>query len=160
MSPWEALHRCSHPSSSLITFNTWFTRSFHSFLSLFLVAHHPPWCSFPMAGTVPPSTSNDLILSTSSLSKRKQSERDSLIFPPWKLSNFPINSLTQHPYWFYCGWSIPTSIKDQPLEFWIPSSCSIKDLSPTIILLPVSLISPSLLGPYHHLANILYYLWS
>lgn len=54
MSPWEALHRLPHPSSSLITFNTSFTLSFHSFLSLFSVAHHRG-CSFPVADAVSPS---------------------------------------------------------------------------------------------------------
>lgn len=114
MSPWEALHRLPHPSSSLITFNTSFTLSFHSFLSLFSVAHHRG-CSFPVADAVSPSIcslqmiwfSQLMSLPHTSLRKRKQPDRDSLIFPPWKLSNFPINSLTHHFYWLYCGWSIP-----------------------------------------------------
>lgn len=60
-------HRLCHPSSSLITFNTLFTLSFHSFLSLFLVAHHPQGLLLPKGWCYKSLyllTSNDLILST------------------------------------------------------------------------------------------------
>lgn len=127
------------------------------------MVYHPYGHSFPKAVLlVPPSThiqflsfSQLMPVPHTSLSKRKQSGRDSLIFPASKLLNFSINFLTQHPYWFYCGWSISTSIKVQSWVLDTILSCIIKDLSPT---LPVSLISPFLLGPYHTLQT--YYILS
>lgn len=154
MSPWEALHRLPHPSSSLITFNTSFTLSCHSFVSLFSVAHHPQglllpsgWCCKSLYLL----TSNDLILSThvfaSHFTEKKEATRQG--FPnistmkTFKLPHqFPNTSLVLTLLWMK-----HSLLLSQTSSLSFRSSCFIKYISPTIILFPLSLISLSLLGP-------------
>lgn len=159
VSPWEILHGLPQTSSWWLSTLGWL--SFHFFLSLFWGAHHPHGCSFPMSGPVSPSTcslpmirfSLLMPLPHTSLSREKQSDGDSLISPLQKLSNFPIDSIRQHPNWFYWGWRT----QDQPHGFWIPCFCFIKALSPTIIPIPCIINFSLSAGTYHHLTNILYY---
>lgn len=112
----------TYTDSSIPPFDQWLLtlfNSFHFFLSL--MAYHSHGNSFPKVVLwIPPSThiqflsfSQLMPLPHTSLSKRKQLGRDSLIFPPSKLANFSINFLTWHSHWFYCGWNISTSIKVQ-----------------------------------------------
>lgn len=152
------------PPLWVMVFNTGFTlpcQLFLSPLSLFLMVQHPHVCSFPTAGAVAPPPAhfqwsvslNWCLCITLPWSKGSSQAGIPPSFHDENFQTSPPILLHSTPADYTVGEAslLPSKFNPSP-EFCIPSSCFIKDLSPTF---PASLISPSLPGPYHHLANIL-----